>query len=488
MGGSRSEEGWGAREHDASRFRTADHRAAIGVFGRSCWLREKPSLIVGRWGATAVSGDGRGLFQRVNMSSSRVVLAMSGGVDSSVAAQLLQEAGHEVVGVFMRHAAETTSACVAESVEDSADAGSGWVAERSDHKQGCCSAADAADARSVAQRLGIPFYALNLQADFGRIKEYFVSEYLAGRTPNPCVVCNTWLKFGRLFDYADQIGADFVATGHYAQCVPVDPGSKGSSSGTMDADHPDRSPSTLGRPGDVVLQRGVDSGKDQSYALFGVPRERLRRMLLPVGSYRKTEIRTRAAALGLIVADKRDSQEICFVDSGHHAEFVRQKKGDRSTDGSIVTTDGRVVGQHDGIERFTVGQRKGLGVALGEPFFVVAVEPDTSRVVIGRKPELARRELTAARCNWLVDRPTDAFACEAQIRYNSRAQPATVTPLPDGRMRVVFDQPCYGVAPGQAVVCYRGPQVLGGGWIESPPSTERGIIGPGKQTGASASD
>lgn len=347
----------------------------------------------------------------------RVVLAMSGGVDSSVAAWLLRREGHEVVGLFMRH-------------------GQAEAAGR-----GCCSAADAADARRVADALGIPFYALDFEDPFGRIVDYFVDEYAAGRTPNPCVACNTWLKFGKLFEYADGAGADYVATGHYAR---------------VQADE-------AGLPS---LWRGLDEAKDQSYALFGVERRRLGRMLLPVGAHRKEEVRRIAAALGLRVADKPDSQEICFVPGQDHARLVRERRPGLVTSGEIVTTDGRVVGRHEGFERFTVGQRKGLGVALGERRFVVRIEPQTRRVVLGTREELARTELTAAAANWLVDEPRVPLRCQVQIRYRSRAAPATVRPLAGRRFRVEFDGPCYGIAPGQAAVCYDGARVLGGGWIE----------------------
>jgi tRNA-specific 2-thiouridylase len=370
---------------------------------------------------------------------SRIVLAMSGGVDSSVAAHLLLEQGHEVIGVFMRHGEQSPVACAAEA--QGLGGASLPVVERPDHKQGCCSAADAEDGRRVADRLGIPFYALNLQEDFGRIIDYFVGEYTTGRTPNPCVMCNNWLKFGKLFDYADSVGADRVATGHYARLA-------------VEAD------------GNVALRRGVDVGKDQSYVLFGVDRGRFPRMLLPVGGYRKPEIRRLAERLGLRVADKRDSQEICFVTSGRHDEFIRSRPGREDTSGEIVTTDGRVVGEHQGIEGFTIGQRKGLRVAFGEPRFVVRIEPDTRRVVIGERHELARSELTAGGVNWLIDVPQLRFSCTAQIRYNSPAAAATVEPMPDGRIRVVFAEPRFGVAPGQAVVCYADDRVLGGGWIE----------------------
>lgn len=387
---------------------------------------------------------------------SRIVLAMSGGVDSSVAAHLLREAGHEVIGVFMRHGEEAQEACAV-------DGPPGFQLPifnpRADHKQGCCSASDAEDARRVADRLDIPFYALNLQAEFRQIIDYFIDEYTRGRTPNPCVQCNNWLKFGKLFDYADSVGAEFVATGHYARLVAVQRSTfkvQGFDA-TLNLE-----PGTL----NYLLLRGIDESKDQSYVLFGIDRKLLARMLLPVGNYRKPQIRELAAKIGLRVADKKDSQEICFVTSGKHDEFVRQRRRGVSMAGQIVTTDGRVVGAHPGIERFTIGQRKGLGVAMGEPYFVVRIDPQTREVVIGRHEELVRSELTAANCNWLADLPTGEFACQAKIRYNSPAARATAEILPGNRLKVRFVEPRHGVAPGQAVVLYDGDRVLGGGWIE----------------------
>ncbi len=382
----------------------------------------------------------------------RVVLAMSGGVDSSVAASLLLAEGHEVIGVFMRHGEESPAVCA--SGVGAAERGPTLpiLGQRANHKQGCCSASDALDARRVADRLDIPFYALNLQEEFGQIIDYFVDEYTAGRTPNPCVMCNNWIKFGKLFDYADSIGAEFVATGHYARLADPRRGAEPPAGGAGDAP--------------PHLLRGVDERKDQSYVLFGIERRLLSRMLLPVGRYQKPEIRRRAAELGLRVAEKKDSQEICFVTSGKHDEFVRARRASPDTAGEIVTVEGRVVGEHPGIERFTIGQRKGLGVAMGEPYFVVRIEPDSRRVVIGPKETLARQELTARRTNWLIDPPPAPFRCAAQIRYNSIAEPATAEILPGDRLRLTFDGPRYGVAPGQAVVCYDGPRVLGGGWIE----------------------
>jgi tRNA-uridine 2-sulfurtransferase len=377
----------------------------------------------------------------------RVVLAMSGGVDSSVAAHLLLEQGHEVIGVFMRHGHQSPVACATESLAKGEHAGAGTarlalpVVNRLDHKQGCCTASDAEDARRVADRLSIPFYALNLDKEFSRIIDYFVDEYAAGRTPNPCVQCNNWIKFGKLFDYADSVDAEFVATGHYARL-------------TTDA---------MGRP---ALLRGRDTAKDQSYVLFGIQRELLTRMLLPVGEYEKPAIRRMAASLGLNVAAKKDSQEICFVTSGRYDEFVKRHRGERASDGDFVLTNGEVVGRHDGIEGFTVGQRKGLGIALGEPTFVVRIEPDTKRVVLGDRQELGRDKLTAVDCNWLVDSLELPARGEVQIRYNAPPACAEYSLDAAGRLHVRFDKPQFGVAPGQAAVCYDGDRVLGGGWIQ----------------------
>lgn len=376
----------------------------------------------------------------------RVVLAMSGGVDSSVAAHLLIEQGHEVIGVFMRHGEKAIEACAIDGQKESSPL-LPVLNNRADHKQGCCSASDAEDGRRVAELLGIPFYALNLEEEFRGIIDYFVDEYTVGRTPNPCVMCNNRIKFGKLFDYADSVDAQFLATGHYAQLFRDDD--------------------------QLRLERGIDQGKDQSYVLFGIKQKFLQRMLLPVGGYDKPTIREIAGQLGLNVAEKKDSQEICFVTSGKHDEFVRQRRGDDLDEsgagvlaGEIVTTDGTVVGKHPGIERFTIGQRKGLGVAMGEPYFVVRIEPATKRVVIGKIEDLGRTELTASKTNWLVDPPEGIFDCMAQIRYNSTAEPAKAKLLPNDRLEVQFDSPQNGVAPGQAVVCYDGDRVLGGGWID----------------------
>ncbi len=376
----------------------------------------------------------------------RVVLAMSGGVDSSVAAHLLLDAGHEVVGVFMRHGEESSAVCRVDAGGVSATSLpvlGAMAAGRADHKQGCCTASDAADARRVAAKMGIPFYALDLTEDFRRIVDYFVDDYLSGRTPNPCVRCNQWIKFGRLFDYADGVDAEFVATGHYARMLNVD--------------------------GENQLHRGLDSNKDQSYALFGIRRDRLNRMMLPVGGFEKPKIREIAESLNLGVAGKKDSQEICFVTQGHHSDFVRAKSPRRAaeTDGEIVTVEGRVVGTHQGYEAFTVGQRKKLGVAMGEPYFVVRIVPETRQVVIGKKESLARAGLVAGEANWLVDRADVPDHVSVQIRYNGFPKPGTITIRDDqpDHFEVQFDEPELAVAPGQAVVVYDGSRVLGGGWI-----------------------
>lgn len=376
----------------------------------------------------------------------RVVLAMSGGVDSSVAAHLLLEAGYDVIGVFMRHGEASADACRIENapagltlpVVTAHDSGG-----RADHKQGCCSATDAADARRVAAKLNIPFYSLDLQSDFRKIVDYFVADYIAGRTPNPCVKCNHWIKFGRLFEFAEGVEANYVATGHYARI-----------------EHDDQ--------GTPWLSRGLDGNKDQSYALFGIAKERLARMLLPVGDYDKPRIRELASQIGLNVAAKKDSQEVCFVTQGHHSDFVKAKRGASatSTAGRILTTDGKHVGDHDGYEAFTIGQRKGLGIAMGQPYFVVSIEPETREVVIGTKEAMMRTGLVAKEANWFIERPTEPLRCQVQIRYNADAVDATVHANGDDEFTVEFDAAEAGVAPGQAAVIYAGNRVLGGGWIE----------------------
>jgi tRNA-specific 2-thiouridylase len=354
--------------------------------------------------------------------AARVVLAMSGGVDSSVAAYLLRRQGYDVIGLFMRTGVH-------------GDDG------RADHKKGCCSAVDAGDARRVADCLDIPFYALDFEGEFNRIIDYFADEYLAGRTPNPCVVCNNWLKFGQLWTYGRQLDADFIATGHYARVMHAEDG--------------------------VELHRAADPDKDQSYVLYGLRHEVLPHLLFPIGGYRKDEVRALAREAGLGVADKPDSVEICFVPGGDHAALIRQRRPQHATAGHIVDTSGKVLAEHDGIEQFTIGQRKGLGFAAGERRYVLRIVPGDNDVVIGPREELLALGLEASGVNWLLDAPPmGPLSCQAKIRYRHTAAPARVTALPDGRARVEFEEPQSAVTPGQAVVFYDGSRVLGGGWIE----------------------
>jgi tRNA-specific 2-thiouridylase len=306
---------------------------------------------------------------------------------------------------------------------------------RADHKKGCCSAIDAGDARRVADRLDIPFYALDFERDFDRIIDYFADEYLAGRTPNPCVVCNSWLKFGQLWTYGRQLEAEYIATGHYARLL------------------------------DGELHRAIDPDKDQSYVLYGIRREVLPRLLFPIGGYRKEEVRALAREVGLGVADKPDSVEICFVPDGDHASLIRRRRPEAGTPGRFVDGEGRVLGEHDGIERFTIGQRKGLGIAAGSRRYVLKIVPGANEVVLGDRDDLLASGLHASGVNWLIDTPRGELRCQAKIRY--RHQPAAARLEVAGeRVIVTFDEAQSAVTPGQAAVFYDGTRVLGGGWIE----------------------
>ncbi len=359
----------------------------------------------------------------------RVVLAMSGGVDSSASAVLLKKQGYDVVGLFMRTGTHG---------HDQPDT-------RRENKKGCCSAIDAGDARRVADRLDIPFYALDFESEFNRIIDYFAHEYARGRTPNPCVVCNTWLKFGQLWAFGQKFGADFIATGHYARVVTTRP-----------RDEPQ-----------AELHQGLDSEKDQSYVLHGIKREVLPHLLFPVGEYTKPQIRQFAREAGLLgVAEKPDSVEICFVPSGRHSDVVRARRPDVVRAGSIVERDGTVLGEHDGLDRFTIGQRKGLGVATGSKRFVLELLPDSNTVVVGDESDLYSSGLITSEVNWLIDAPATPLACTAKIRYRHAGAAATVVAMPDGGAEVRFESPQPSVTPGQAVAFYTGTRVLGGGWIE----------------------
>lgn len=378
----------------------------------------------------------------------KILLAMSGGVDSSVAAALLRRDGHEVVGCFMRLGSPGEE--LETPIADGA-CPTGAPRARIGH-QGCCSINDAADARLVAARLGIPFYVVNFRNDFGRIIRYFEDEYHAGRTPNPCVRCNDWLKFGKLDEYAAQIGAQAVASGHYAR---------------IDQE-----------AGEWRLRRGLDESKDQSYVLFGVPRERLDRLLFPVGGLPKAEVRALARQWGLPVFDKPDSQEICFVPDNDYASLVDRRRPDVATEGPIVDESGRVVGTHRGQHRFTIGQRRGLDVALGERAYVIAKNAATNTVVIGPRERLLCAGCEAGEANWLVADPGEFEGREvmAKFRYNTPPTPARFRRLPGGpgpthsgrtgRFAVEFLEPQVAVATGQALVLHDGDRVIGGGWID----------------------
>jgi len=370
----------------------------------------------------------------------KVLLAMSGGVDSSVAAVLLREAGYEVVGCFMRLGSPGETLAEGLTVPDDEEACDPDRGSVKIGKQGCCSVNDARDARFVAAKLDLPFYVLNFKRDFGRIIDYFTSEYHAGRTPNPCVRCNDWLKFGKLAEYARSIDADYVASGHYARLERLD--------------------------GAPALLRGVDHAKDQSYVLFGASRASLARTLFPVGRYRKAEIRRIAAERDLPVFDKPDSQEICFVPSNDYMDVVNRVAGDRVRSGRIVDTEGRDLGEHAGHQHFTVGQRRGVGVALGYPVYVVDKDPASNTVTVGPRSALASAGLIATGANWLADRPDESARCEVKIRYNADPVPATVRPVEEHALEVRFDAPPFAVAPGQAAVCYQGERVIAGGWID----------------------
>ena len=369
----------------------------------------------------------------------KVLLAMSGGVDSSVAAGLLLRQGYEVVGAFMRLGSP------GETLEE---------AERGDstptrlHKQGCCSVGDAMDARRVAAELDIPLYVLNFKRDFRRVIDYFVASYASGTTPNPCVRCNDWLKFGKLHEQARLIGADCVASGHYARI----------------REH-------AGAP---ALFRGIDSAKDQSYVLFGIPSAQLGTTLLPIGEIEsKQRVRELAHAFGLPVFDKPDSQEICFVPDDDYASLVERERPElKDHSGDILDTSGKVVGRHHGQHRLTIGQRRKVGVALGHPIYVVDKDPVANTVTVGSAADLESVGCEADEANWLVRPQVSGWApCLARHRYNGEAVEAEYRcDSDDGAkgFRVRFGSAQRAVTPGQAIVLYSADEpdlVLGGGWI-----------------------
>jgi tRNA-specific 2-thiouridylase len=355
----------------------------------------------------------------LGVTRERVLVAMSGGVDSSVAAAMLVEQGYDVVGATMK------LFCHDDDLPD----------------RPCCSLDSVNDARRVCQQLGVPHYVLNLESAFGNdVVENFVNEYAAGRTPIPCVRCNTFTKFRDLLVKADAIDARWIATGHYA------------------------------RVEDGVMYRGLDRSKDQSYFLWGIDRRVLSRMLLPVGSQTKAETRAVAHRLGLeVIAEKVESQDICFVPDGDHTKIIRQKLGADTpslSPGAFVLSDGTSVGTHEGYARFTIGQRRGLPGGFKVPMFVVAIRPQDRAVVIGPKEELLGRGVVARGVNWLVDSPSVGASVELQVRHRSAPARAEIVRLETNEIELALDEPVSAIAPGQSLVLYDGDRVLGGGLIE----------------------
>jgi tRNA-specific 2-thiouridylase len=357
-------------------------------------------------------------------SSRQVVVAMSGGVDSSVAAAVLAEQGYKVVGVGLQV----------------------WDYGDKETFGSCCAPSDFADARRVAESLGIPFYILDAEDVFREsVVEPFVASYADGRTPNPCVACNQKVKFHYLMKKALGFGSEVVATGHYASIVRE----KGS--------------------GRLAVSRGADLEKDQSYFLFDLSQEQLARIIFPLSGFTKEQVREKARDLGLVVADKPESQEICFIPEGDTSAFLERELGDKAvSEGDVVAADGTILGRHRGYAYYTIGQRRGLGVATGVPLYVTDIEPAANRLEVGADDALWKRGLLARQVTWaLPPRPEKPVELSVQIRSRHRAALAEVERLQDDKARVVFQEPQRAITPGQAVVFYAGDVVAGGGWIEA---------------------
>lgn len=361
-----------------------------------------------------------------SFAGKRVVVAMSGGVDSSVTAALLKEQGAEVIGLTMQ-------------IWDYRN----FTAPDGQHFGTCCSLDDVHDARRVAEQLGIPFYVVNFEAEFAKaVIDAFCDDYFAGRTPNPCVLCNQKLKFELLLRRARELEADFLATGHYAQIVH---------DGTR-----------------YALRKGVDAAKDQSYFLFTLTQAQMAMVRFPLGGMTKEEVRAHAARFNLRVAEKAESQDICFVPDGDYVRFLEEQRGAGMMDGEIVHVDGRVLGRHHGTYRYTVGQRRGLGIAWPEPLFVVGIDAGQKRVIVGEKQHLLVSEFSVTGVNWHVQSPAQALDTHCRIRYRHQEVPAQIQPVDSANVTVHLKEPQGGVTPGQAAVFYRGDEVIGGGWIVKP--------------------
>jgi tRNA-specific 2-thiouridylase len=372
----------------------------------------------------------------------RVVCGMSGGVDSSATAALLIEQGYEVIGITLKLWPQD---CV----------------NRAEDK--CCGPQAVTDARSVCDKLDIPYYLIDEAAEFQKhVIQYFADEYKAGRTPNPCVMCNQNLKFGRLIDRADQLGADFIATGHFARIEKVVGRASSLPSSKTQNDRQDACPTNIR----YLLKRGRDARKDQSYFLFSLRQDQLARAIFPLGEKTKSDTREVARHCNLKTADKEESMEICFVPDNNYGGFLQQANLVQKQRGDIVDLHGHVLGQHDGIAFYTIGQRKGLGITTSKPVYVVELDAENNRVVVGDDSALDRDEFIAERCNWHpFDKLTEPVEVTAKIRYNHPGTTATISPLENNRVKVKLHSPQRAITPGQAAVFYQDDLVVGGGWI-----------------------